>query len=45
MMAYTYNPSIQEAWGQFEASFKDLAVLSLKKKKKNTPPLLKLKGV
>lgn len=43
-MAYTYNPSIQEAWGQFEASFKDLAVLSLKKKK-ITHLLLKLKGV
>lgn len=31
-MAYTYNPSIQEARGQFEAILKDLAVLSQKKK-------------
>lgn len=42
-MAYTYNPSIQETRGQFEASLEDLAVLSLsQKEKKFTHLLLKL---
>ena len=44
MMAYTYNPSIQETRGQFEANLEDLAVLSLShKEKRNRPPPFKIK--